>query len=115
MTDPQAVARKLLSEAWQHATREAIDAHLRRDGAASAHWSAVMGHLKAIAPKPGAGDLDVYRSAKLLMSEKGAQDAWHHAMQRSAEAQEDLPNHTYWLRVADAVTSLADGRSRNGA
>lgn len=112
--DPRLVARTLLAEhgppeAWQHSTREAIEAHLRHDAAAAAHWAAVQQELKAIAPRPGAGDLDIYRSARGLIGERGSQDAWRHAMQQGVEAGDDLAEQTYWLRVADAVNALARG------
>ena len=89
------VARTLLgkhgsAEAWQHATREAIDAHLREDAAAAAHWAAVQQELRAIAPRPGAGNLDIYRTARTFISYYGTQEAWRHAMQQGVEAEDDL-------------------------
>ena len=112
--DPKQVARTILieqgpPEAWQHATREAIEAHLRDGAPAATHWAAVQEGLKAIAPRPGAGDLDIYRSARALIGERGTQEAWRHAMQQGAEAGDDLLKQVYWLRVADAVTALKAG------
>lgn len=103
------------AETWQHATREAIDAHLRGDAAAAAHWAAIQQELRAIAPRPGAGDLDIYRAARTLVAYYGAQEAWRHAMQQSVEAEGDLLGQAYWLRVADAVNALARGHGKQGA
>ena len=120
MDDPDAklVAHTLLGEqgppeAWQHSTREAIDAHLRQDAAAAAHWSAVQQELKVVAPRPGAGDLDIYRSARMLMGERGAHGAWSYAMQQGIEAAGDLLKQAYWLRVSDAVSALANGQGKD--
>ena len=118
--DPRLVARTLLNnqgppEAWQHSMRVAIEAQLRHDSAAAAHWVAVQEELKAIAPRPGAGDLDIYRSARALTSERGAQGAWRHAMQQGVAMEGDLAKQAYWLRVADAVNALAQGYGKEGA
>ena len=118
--DPKQVARRLLDEqgppeAWQHSTREAIDAHLRHDVRAAAHWAAVQRELKEIAPRPGAGDLDIFRSAQGIIGERGSVEAWRHAMQQGVEAGDDLVKQAYWLRVADAVNALAKGHGQGGA
>ena len=89
--------------------------YLRRDAAAAAHWAAVQRELKAIAPRPGAGDLDIYRSARNLIGGRGTQDAWRHAMQQGVEAGDDLQLQAHWLRVADAVNALAQGHTKDGA
>ena len=63
----------------------------------------------------GAGDLNIYRSARNLIGQRGTQEAWRHAMQQGVEAESDLPRQAYWLRVADAVNDLALGFTKNGA
>ena len=118
--DAKQVARTLLAEqgppeAWQHSTREAIDAHLRHDADAAAHWAAVQRELMGIAPRPGAGDLDIYRAARGIIGERGSEEAWRHAMQQGVEAEGDLLKQAYWLRVADAVNALAKGHGKEGA
>ena len=83
-------ARELLkeagpTEAWQTATREAIDAHLGNDHASRDYWRAVQGVLSLIAPRPGPGDLDIYRSAKLLIDRHGAEEAWRLVMKQAGQ------------------------------
>ncbi len=94
-------------EAWQHATREAIDAHLRRDVATRQFWCDVQAELRRIAPLPGPGDLDVYRSAKRLIAEHGVAEALRLACRRGAEMDGDLVQQAVWTRIADAINALS--------
>lgn len=56
------------TEAWQTATREAIGAHLAYDHASRDYWRAVQGVLGLIAPRPGPGNRDIFRSVQLLIA-----------------------------------------------
>ena len=94
-------------EAWQHATREAIDAHLRRDVATRQFWCDVQAELRRIAPLPGPGDLDIYSSAKRLIAEHGFAEALRLACQRGAEMDGDLVQQAVWMRIADAINALS--------
>ena len=98
------------SGAWHTATREAIGAHLTNDDAARDYWQAVQGVLGLIAPRPGPGNLDIYRSAKLLIAQHGAVQAWEIAMKQAAAIEdEDMSQHTTMLRIADAVHAMSPG------
>ena len=106
-------ARELLreagpTEAWQTATREAIDAHLADDHASRDYWRAVQGVLGLIAPRPGPGNRDIYRSAKLLIARHGAEEAWRLVM-KQADEEEGLAQQATSLRIADAVHAMSPG------
>jgi hypothetical protein len=118
MIVPAERARKLLreggpSEAWQTATREAIDAHLLNDHSSRDYWRAVQGVLGLIAPRPNPGNRDIYRSAKLLIARHGAKEAWSIAM-KQADADQGLAQQATRLRVADAIHAIFPGGPEDG-
>ena len=101
------------TEAWQTATREAIDAHLANDHVGRDYWRAVQGVLGLIAPRPGPGNRDIYRSAKLLIARHGAEEAWRLVM-KQADEDEGLAQQATTLRIADAVHAMSPGGPEEG-
>lgn len=101
-------------EAWQTATREAIGAHLARDDLTMQFWKAVQQELVRVAPRPGPGDLDVYRAAKLLILLYGAAEAWRQMMEKAVKEEGNLMHQAISLRVADAVKALSPGGPEEG-
>lgn len=101
------------TEAWQTATREAIDAHLANDHVSRDYWRAVQGVLGLIAPRPGPGNRDIYRSAKLLIARHGAEEAWRLVMKQANEDQ-GLAQQATTLRIADAVHAMSPGGPEEG-
>ncbi len=58
-------------------------------------------------------DLDVYRTAKLLVDNHGAEDPIHAAMNADAMlAKGDLDGRAVWLRVVKAAEELLDKKPR---
>ena len=101
------------TEAWQTATREAIDAHLANDHASRDYWRAVQNVLRLIAPRPGPGNRDIYRSAQLLIARHGAEEAWRLVM-KQADEDEGLAQQATTLRIADAVHAMSPGGPEEG-
>lgn len=96
------------TEAWQTATREAIDAHLVNDHASRDYWRAVQSVLGLTAPRPGPGNRDIYRSAHLLIARHGAEEAWRLVMMQ-ADKDEGLAQQATTLRIADAIHAMSPG------
>lgn len=101
------------TEAWQTATREAIDAHLAKDDASRDYWRAVQSVLGLIAPRPGPGNRDIYRSAKLLIALHGPEEAWRLVM-RQADRNKGLAEQATTLRIADAIHAMSPGGPEEG-
>jgi len=101
------------TEAWQAATQEVIDAHLANDHASRDYWRAVQSVLGLIAPRPGPGNRDIYRSAQLLIARHGAAEAWRLAMMQ-ADEDEGLVQQVTTLRIADAVHAMSSGVPEEG-
>ncbi len=60
-------------------------------------------------------DLDVYRSAKLLIDQHGAEAPIHAAMKADAMLdKDDLDGRAVWMRILEAVTELLNTRPGNG-
>ena len=58
-------------------------------------------------------DLDIYRSAKLLIKQHGEDAAIHAAMQADACSEKgDLEGRAMWLRVIKAIEELQRTRPR---
>lgn len=72
-------------------------------------WKAVQAELLRTAPRPGPGDLDIYRTAKMLIARDGSHEAWHLAMERATREQDNLYQQAISLRVADAIKALSPG------
>ena len=94
-------------EAWHWAIGQALDAHLARDMAALAYWKSIQLALSKLAPVPGPDDLDIYRTAKLLIDAHGGREAARIVWQRGVEMGDDLMGRATWARIADAVTALS--------
>ena len=61
-------------------------------------------------------DLDIYRSAKLLVKQHGDEAPIEAAMRADAMLEKgDLDGQAVWLRVLAAVNELLDTRPGNGA
>ncbi len=57
-------------------------------------------------------DLDIYRTAKLLVDQHGAEAPIHAAMQADAMLEHgDMDGRAVWLRIIKAVEELLDTRS----
>lgn len=101
-------------EAWQRATREAVDAQLAGELTKLDHWKAVQNELSRLAPRPDPGDLDVYRAAQLLILVYGEAEAWRQMMEKAASQEGNLLHQAISLRVADAVRALSTGGPEEG-
>ena len=57
-------------------------------------------------------DIDIYRTANLIIKQRGAQDAEIEAAQRANEllAAGDMDGRGVWLRIVDAVRALSIAR-----
>ena len=55
-------------------------------------------------------DLDIYRTANLLLKQYGNDGAWMHAAMRADELLEagDLNGNRVWVRILEAVRELTD-------
>ena len=116
---PENKAAALIAEsgppgAWHAATREAIEAHLSGRAIDRAYWKAVQVELLRTAPRPGPGDLDIYRTAKMLIARHGSHQAWHVVMERATREQDTLHHQAIYLRVADAIKALSPGGPEEG-
>ncbi len=61
-------------------------------------------------------DLDIYRSAKLLVKRHGAEAPIHATMHADAMlGRGDLGGRAVWLRIGRAVQELLDTQSGDGA
>ncbi len=67
-----------------------------------------------VASNPEPTDLDVYRSARLLILNDGPAEAARHALQRAIELQGDLLGQAVWLRIFEAVKVLAQDQLNSG-
>ena len=102
-------------EAWQVATRNAIDAHLSGDQAAVLSWMAVQQALRQVAPRPAPGDLDVYRTARLLIDQHGPDGARRFVEARLAAHAGNVMQQVLAERIARAVQALTCDASQLGA
>ena len=59
-------------------------------------------------------ELDVYRTARLLIESHGPVEAARYALQRGIELQGDLLGQSVWLRVFEAVKVLAKEQPSQG-
>ena len=112
--EPEAAdhARALLARHGPHAVWDVVvTANLNALAKGSVdqieHWRLVQVELVRIAPRPGPSDLDVVRSAQVLLATQTPKEAWRHAMARAAELEGDLIGQSVMLRIADAVTMLS--------
>ena len=63
--------------------------------------------------RPMTSDLDIYRSAKLMINQHGEDAAIHAAMQADACSEKgDLERKAVWLRVIKAVKEMQRTRPR---
>lgn len=99
-------------EAWQIATRNAIDARISGDEATMMGWMAVQQALRHLAPRPAPGDIDVYRAARLLIEQHGPQGATQFAEERMAAHAGDVMQQALSERVIKAVLELTEGPGR---
>ena len=65
-------------------------------------------------PTRSPSDLDIYRSARLLIESHGSAEAARHALQRGIELQGDLLGQAVWLRIFEAVKVLAKDQPNRG-
>ena len=95
------------SGAWHVAPAAAVGARLGRELDRRDHWRAVQSELSMMAPRPGPGDRDIYRTANLLVQAKGAREAAACALQRAVELEGDVEGQAAWARVFEAIAVLA--------
>ena len=74
----------------------------------------MQAELLRVAPRPGPGDLDIYRTAKMLIAQHGAREAWHLTIERATREQDNLYQQSIFLRVADAIKALSPGGPEEG-
>ena len=112
--EDHAAAKTLLltrgaQDARSYLTAQAIERHL--DGneagrAAAVRTQLALAELTGTKP-PATSALDVYRTAQVLLGQRGLEDARRFAVYRQMQLPADPADLAVWVRIAESIEKLA--------
>lgn len=107
----RALAENLIAErgragALSYATAQALEHHMAEDVMAHEHWQRVILELRALTSRPPqTSNLDIYRSARILLGTYGEGEALREADVRASRC--DALGQAVYARIKAAIVELA--------